>query len=172
MLCFSDCALDETCVLCDKCFNFDAHKDHNFWYTIGSDNGGSCDCGEDDSWKNDLKCSHHQSKGNGDEEGGTENRNLTGNISKLKEILNPILEKVILTFKEYSGNKKTETREPTAKSILILYNDENHSFDDVIDTLCTEIETNATDAEAYAKLVDIKVRNRETCLMIQMIYLF
>ena len=120
---FSDCALDETCVLCDKCFNFDAHKDHNFWYTIGSDNSGSCDCGEDDSWKNDLKCPHHHQCNGGEE--GVENQNLKETISKLKGILNPILEQVILTFKEYSGSKKTES---TDKSILILFNDENHSL--------------------------------------------
>lgn len=153
MYSYSDCALDETCVLCDKCFNFDAHKDHNFWYTIGSDNSGSCDCGEDDSWKNDLKCSHHQSQGNGEVDG---NHNLKENVSKLKEILNPILEEAIQTFNEYSLQKKME---PTDKSILILYNDENHSFDDVIEILGTEVETTPSDAEAYAKLVDIKVGN-------------
>ena len=147
----SDCALDETCVLCDKCFNFDVHKHHNFWYTIGSDNSGSCDCGEDDSWKNDLKCPHHQCKTNE----GVVDQNLKESISKLKQVLRPILEEVIHTFKEYSAEKKMES---TEKSILILYNDENHSFDDVIDTLCTEIEITLEDAEAYAKLVDIKVR--------------
>lgn len=154
--------MDETCVLCDKCFNYDAHKDHNFWYTIGSNNSGSCDCGEDDSWKNDLKCPHHQCK-EGEE---VECQDLRGNVSKLKEILNPLLGQVILTFKEYSleAGKKTESSD---KSILILYNDENHSFDDVIDTLCTEIEITVEDAEAYAKLVDTKVKpiQRRVCLI-------
>ena len=149
--------MDETCVLCDKCFNYEAHKDHNFWYTIGSDNSGSCDCGEDDSWKNDLKCPHHKCK-EGEE---VEIENLKEKVSKLKEILNPLLEKVILTFQQYSteAGKKTSPTESTDKSILILYNDENHSFDDVIDTLCTEIEISVEDAESYAKLVDTKVYN-------------
>ena len=75
----------------------------------------------------------------------------------MKGILYPILEQVILTFKEYSleGKKKPESAD---KSVLILYNDENHSFDDVIDVLCTEIEVSVEDAESYAKLVDTKVR--------------
>lgn len=73
----------------------------------------------------------------------------------MNEILVPILEDVMLTFKEYSLKKKPEM-ESSDKSILVLYNDENHSFEDVIDTLCTEIEVSAEDAEAYAKLIDIK----------------
>ena len=57
-------------------------------------------------------------------------------------------------------NKYAETRteSKSGECVVLLYNDENHSFDDVIDILCTEIEISQEDAEAYANLVDSKVR--------------
>ena len=42
-------------------------------------------------------------------------------------------------------------------SILILFNDESHSFDDVIEVLCGELGLSITDAEGYAHLIDSKV---------------
>jgi hypothetical protein len=145
---FSDCALDETCVLCDKCFNFDAHKDHNYWYTIGSSNSGSCDCGEEDSWRNDLKCPHHPSV--------TPKSKLDTieDMNSLKAILDPFLSVAIKLFYKY-GVSRNETR--TDDCVLILYNDENHSYADVIDALTTEIEVSPEDAETYASIVDKKV---------------
>lgn len=146
----SDCALDDTCVLCDKCFNFDAHKDHNYWYTIGSNNSGSCDCGEEDSWKNDLKCPFHTNTSvEPTMKSGTED------LNSLKTILDPLLLIVVNLFCKY-GASRNVTR--TDDSVLILYNDENHSFMDVIDILTTEIEISTEDAEKYATLVDTKVR--------------
>lgn len=135
--------------MCEKCFNFDVHKDHNYWYTIGNNNSGSCDCGEDDSWKSDLKCPHHPS----DTAGSTPNFGLEDTKS-LKKVLDPVLSSAVNLFYKY-GSSRNETR--IDNCVLILYNDENHSFDDVIDILTTEIEMSVDDAEAYATLVDTKV---------------
>lgn len=147
--CISDCALDETCVLCEKCFNFDVHKDHNYWYTIGSNNSGSCDCGEDDSWRNDLKCSHHPSMPEAEA-----SKIPQRNVECLRNLLRPVLAFVFESFHQY-GTTRNEVR--TDDCVLILYNDENHSFDDVIDILNTEIEVSVEDAETFATLVDTKV---------------
>lgn len=146
---FSDCALDDTCVLCETCFNFEAHKDHNYWYTIAGTNSGSCDCGEDDSWKNDLKCSHHSTPKDSEVKIINE-----FDLDHLKNVLEPILRFVMQTFYNFSQSKN-ETK--TEDCILVLYNDENHSFDDVIDTLTSEIDDCEDTAEFYAGLVDIKV---------------
>lgn len=80
---------------------------------------------------------------------GTEDFNL------VKTILDPLLSIVVNLFCEY-GASRNVTR--TDDSVLILYNDENHSFMDVIDILTTEIEISTEDAEKYATLVDTKVR--------------
>ena len=55
----NDCTDDETCVLCQKCFNKDVHKDHEYFYYLSKNSGGCCDCGEDESWKNPLCCPLH-----------------------------------------------------------------------------------------------------------------
>ncbi len=149
---FSDCSLDETCVLCEKCFNYDAHKDHNFWYTIGNTNSGSCDCGEDDSWKNDLKCPHHVIKVSSED---LFKNSSPHSLKKLMDVVCPILANVMESLNKYSRSRNAAK---TSESVVLLYNDENHSFDDVINILCTEIEIGEEAAEAYANLVDSKVR--------------
>lgn len=125
------------------------HRDHNYWYTIGTNNSGSCDCGEDDSWRNDLKCSHHPSKPKGEVPYIPHK-----NVDCLLNLLRPVLSFVFESFYQY-GASRNEIR--ADECVLILYNDENHSFDDVIDILNTEIEVSVQDAEAFATLVDTKV---------------
>lgn len=150
-LIFSDCALDETCVLCEKCFNYEAHKDHNFWYTIGTNNSGSCDCGEDDSWKNDLQCQHH-----GQEIKVLSNDHIIGidPESTLVRLIEPILVYILESLMKYY---KTRNEPKINECIVTLYNDENHSFDDVIDILSADIEISKELSLDYANLVDSKV---------------
>ena len=136
-------------MLCEKCFNFDTHKEHNYWYTIGSNNSGSCDCGEEDSWKNDLKCPHHSFVSV-----QIDPMSKTDEFNSLKTILDPFLASVVKIFHQY-GISRNESK--IEDCVLILYNDENHSYADVIDILTTEIEISADNAEAYATLVDTKV---------------
>ncbi|KAG7714734.1 hypothetical protein KL949_004570 [Ogataea haglerorum] len=50
-----DCGIDETCCLCDDCFNKEQHSDHNVGTHI-STGDAICDCGDQDSWKCELNC--------------------------------------------------------------------------------------------------------------------
>ncbi|KAH3662186.1 hypothetical protein OGAPHI_005434 [Ogataea philodendri] len=50
-----DCGIDETCCLCDDCFNKEQHSDHDVGTHI-SNGDAICDCGDHESWKCDLKC--------------------------------------------------------------------------------------------------------------------
>lgn len=142
--------MDETCVLCEKCFNFEAHQDHEYWYSIGTNSSGSCDCGEDDSWKNNLKCPHHQS-----EKSIEENESVNANIEGQKVIAEDILNYTIRSFCNYV--EKTKSIDISEECVLILYNDESHSFDDVIEVLGSELGIDVDTAQEYAKLIDIKV---------------
>lgn len=55
------CGLDETCVLCKFCFNEADHVDHNVFVKIGHrDDGGICDCGDQEAWKAKLHCKAEQ----------------------------------------------------------------------------------------------------------------
>lgn len=144
----SDCALDETCVLCEKCFVYDVHKDHNFWYTIGSDRNGSCDCGEEDSWRNELCCPRHSSQVSSLSDFSIQNYS-SDSLSFSSNILSYILESILT----YCSKAKFDEDQ----SIIILYNDESHSFDDVIEILTSSLEITTEEASIVAKLVDSKV---------------
>ncbi|KAL8907043.1 MAG: hypothetical protein Q9207_001655 [Kuettlingeria erythrocarpa] len=54
-----NCEVDETCVLCSRCFNASEHDGHNISVTHSSGNGGCCDCGDPEAWKSPVICGIH-----------------------------------------------------------------------------------------------------------------
>lgn len=147
---FSDCALDETCVMCEECFIHEAHKGHNYWYTICTESsGGSCDCGESDSWRNDLQCPKHRECK--EIQIGSTNASLD---AKLRASLREVLDFVASSVKEYIS---LEADSEVGENALVLYNDERHSFGDVISVLHDELQIDEERARDYANLVDQKV---------------
>ena len=130
--------MDETCVLCEKCFNYDVHKNHNFWYTIGKDNCGSCDCGEEDSWKSDLRCCIHSTPASAPF--ALKSNLYLDSESHLKSQIEPLLNFIIKSLNDYRLSRGATNGGENC--ILILYNDEKHSFHDVIEILTSEIGVN------------------------------
>jgi len=53
-----DCAVDNTCVFCQKCFNSSDHKGHQVKYQR-SGGGGVCDCGDEEAWDPKGFCKQH-----------------------------------------------------------------------------------------------------------------
>ncbi|KAK6540752.1 hypothetical protein TWF694_008143 [Orbilia ellipsospora] len=53
------CSLDETSVLCAKCFESSDHRDHSVFVSISPGNSGCCDCGDREAWRRDVKCAIH-----------------------------------------------------------------------------------------------------------------
>ena len=53
------CALDETCVLCSKCFHASLHEGHNVSVSVSQGNTGCCDCGDHEAWKTPVRCGIH-----------------------------------------------------------------------------------------------------------------
>lgn len=52
-----ECGMDDTCVLCFRCFNPDDHIDHNVMVlSTNEKTSGICDCGDQDAWKRNLNC--------------------------------------------------------------------------------------------------------------------
>lgn len=97
-----------------------------------------------------MKCPHHSYT-----QAGSNCNSKLEDIDTLRVALKPILSIVTKLFYKY-GTSRNEARSDDC--ILILYNDENHSFEDVIDVLTTEIEITVEEAMAYATLVDTKVK--------------
>ena len=45
---------------CAPCFNASSHEGHDIVFSISSDSGGCCDCGDDEAWKRPLGCKYHE----------------------------------------------------------------------------------------------------------------
>lgn len=54
-----DCALDDSCVLCARCFHATSHEGHNVTFYIAQQSGGCCDCGDQEAWRSSLGCRYH-----------------------------------------------------------------------------------------------------------------
>uniref|UniRef100_A0A671L712 E3 ubiquitin-protein ligase n=1 Tax=Sinocyclocheilus anshuiensis TaxID=1608454 RepID=A0A671L712_9TELE len=54
-----ECAADPTCVLCMQCFLGSVHKEHRYRMTT-SGGGGFCDCGDTEAWKKGPYCQKHE----------------------------------------------------------------------------------------------------------------
>ncbi|CUS08004.1 unnamed protein product [Tuber aestivum] len=53
------CSLDDTCVLCGRCFESSDHTGHTVYVIISTGTSGCCDCGDPEAWKIPVKCSVH-----------------------------------------------------------------------------------------------------------------
>jgi E3 ubiquitin-protein ligase UBR1 len=59
-LTFRTCGLDDTCVLCQYCYNPEDHVDHQVTVHISQrDCGGVCDCGDPEAWVKQFSCKYH-----------------------------------------------------------------------------------------------------------------
>ncbi|EAU93649.2 hypothetical protein CC1G_02879 [Coprinopsis cinerea okayama7 len=54
-----DCALDDSCVLCARCFHAADHTDHSVSFFIAQQPGGCCDCGDEEAWRRNPNCKLH-----------------------------------------------------------------------------------------------------------------
>ncbi|KAF1985755.1 RING finger domain-containing protein [Aulographum hederae CBS 113979] len=53
------CTVDDTCVLCAKCFDASDHEGHLVYVSISPGNSGCCDCGDDEAWIKPVHCNIH-----------------------------------------------------------------------------------------------------------------
>ncbi|KAH9972888.1 hypothetical protein BGW80DRAFT_1459609 [Lactifluus volemus] len=56
-----DCALDDSCVLCSRCFHATDHTDHNVSFIIAQQSCGCCDNGDVEAWRILILCPYHHS---------------------------------------------------------------------------------------------------------------
>lgn len=69
-----DCALDDTCVQCAPCFMASIHnrENHDVVFSVSSNSGGCCDCGDEEAWVKDVGCKYHSHQAQSDGEGNAE----------------------------------------------------------------------------------------------------
>uniref|UniRef100_A0A2K6UKV5 E3 ubiquitin-protein ligase n=1 Tax=Saimiri boliviensis boliviensis TaxID=39432 RepID=A0A2K6UKV5_SAIBB len=132
-----DCAVDPTCVLCMECFLGSIHRDHRYRMTT-SGGGGFCDCGDAEAWKEGPYCQKHEL-----------------NTSEIEEEEVKTFHKVInmQIDNEYIINILSH-REKSDTYYCMLFNDEVHTYEQVIYTLQKAVNCTQKEAIGFATTVD------------------
>ncbi|XP_043277613.1 E3 ubiquitin-protein ligase UBR2 [Venturia canescens] len=159
-----ECGMDPTCVLCVDCFKESVHPNHK--YKMGtSGGGGCCDCGDAEAWKKEPFCKTHLL--------GTQSKE-----SASKKLPEDIAMRAVATFEavlkycyelltlEHSPGlppdlQVKETDEDplsllgtTDTYCTVLFNDETHTFEQVISTLTKVIKCSQKDAIEFVTNID------------------
>ncbi|XP_014250464.1 E3 ubiquitin-protein ligase UBR2 [Cimex lectularius] len=160
-----ECGMDATCVLCVDCFKQSIHKTHK--YKMGtSGGGGCCDCGDVEAWKIGPCCDKHKvikpliPSGSGN----VRYRFPRDLVERTELLFNCILSYAyqVLTLEWLPNDlriKGTEQDNPIAmfeadQYCTVMYNDETHTFEQVINTLARVIKCSQRDAIEFVTNID------------------
>ena len=155
------CALDDTCVLCARCFDASDHDGHQIFVSVSPGNSGCCDCGDPEAWRTKVACTIHTVDHLEEVSRGKQKASLAGSVADLPVDLVEAIRLTIARAVDYLCDvfscspeqmrlPKTETgikldelhsrlsnvygEEPPQENIeyaLILWNDEKHTVYDV-----------------------------------------
>ncbi|KAJ1666955.1 E3 ubiquitin-protein ligase ubr1 [Coemansia sp. RSA 1646] len=187
-----NCSMDDTCVLCTRCFQATDHTGHDTSFSMNSGTGGCCDCGDPEAWRIPLRCRHHSSFEQLDEVGlepiissagapfvpGYNNNECPASVKHSIELtIAVVLEFILETFStspvnlnmQFDENAILEDAknasmaindsEPQTKFSVVLWNDEVHSFQDVIDQCMEALQCSHMEAKRIAETVDSSGRD-------------
>ncbi|GBP60009.1 E3 ubiquitin-protein ligase UBR1 [Eumeta japonica] len=167
-----ECGMDNTCVLCVECFKVSAHRHHK--YKMGQSNGGGCcDCGDTEAWKRDPFCKLHAAAENEDEEETGIPQDV---VERMKVVANVVLAYCfqLLTMDHAPGlpnelRLRDSERDPLKVLdqsdcyCTVVYNDETHTFDQVIQTLMRVMKSEHREAVKLVTLIDREGRALVKC---------
>ncbi|KAJ1888714.1 E3 ubiquitin-protein ligase ubr1, partial [Coemansia sp. S17] len=184
--------MDDTCVLCTRCFQATDHSGHDTSFSVNSGTGGCCDCGDPEAWKIPLRCRHHSNLDELEEAGldpiissagapfvsGYNNNECPSSVRRSIELtIAVVLEFILETFAtspvnlnpQFDENSIMEDArnasfamgddEPQTKFAVVLWNDEVHSFQDVIDQCIEALRCSMSEAKRIAETVDASGRD-------------
>ncbi|CAG8576647.1 181_t:CDS:2 [Paraglomus brasilianum] len=177
-----NCGLDDTCVFCVRCFHATNHEGHNVTFSITASSGGCCDCGDPEAWKVPINCAYHTSDPSTSELHEFEKKQYESLLPQdlldsVQSTISTVLDFMLETFyaspdsmkvPEDAESAKKEARQ-AAKCIkkglhegheeetlfaVVLWNDEQHSFNEVIAHVEDAIKCTELDAKKIAEKVD------------------
>ncbi|XP_060067571.1 E3 ubiquitin-protein ligase UBR2-like isoform X1 [Ylistrum balloti] len=157
-----DCANDPTCVLCIDCFQKSDHKKHRYKMST-SGGGGYCDCGDSEAWKTAPFCSNHQAKQHDTSQENPMERlpdELTDRASALlMAVLRYTME--MLTWEQCDNLPPDLQPEGELEDsyITMLFNDEVHTYEQVIVALQRAVDCTQKEAVEFATTVDREGRS-------------
>ncbi|XP_075451842.1 E3 ubiquitin-protein ligase UBR2 isoform X1 [Ascaphus truei] len=151
-----DCAVDPTCVLCMECFLGSVHREHRYRMTT-SIGGGFCDCGDAEAWKEGAYCQKHALNGTENEAEDPLVHLSEDMIARAYNIYAIMLQYAvdILTWeKENELPPGLECVEKDVTYFCMLFNDEVHTYEQVIYTLKKAVSCSHKEAVGFATTVD------------------
>ena len=168
-----ECGMDSTCVLCVNCFKQSAHRFHK--YKMGtSTGGGCCDCGDTEAWKKEPFCKIHLAGIQSKESGACKlPQDVTDRaVATFEAVLKYCYE--LLSLEHTPGLPSDLLVKDTDENPLgllatadtyctVLYNDEMHTFDQVISTLTRVIKCSQRDAIEFVTNIDREGRAVVKC---------
>ncbi|KAK9491525.1 hypothetical protein V1508DRAFT_357779 [Lipomyces doorenjongii] len=169
-----ECGLDDTCVLCWRCYNASDHIGHTVTVSISQkDGGGVCDCGDPEAWLRDVNCKYY-SAAQAPPKPLPDNliQSIRGTVARTLDYILDVFscspqsyqdckdeELIRKDFGSFAldpniyGGKREEADKDNGQFALVLWNDEKHSFTDVI-----QIVMRATRRrEEYGKFISEEV---------------
>lgn len=164
-----ECGMDNTCVLCVNCFKKSEHRFHK--YKMGnSGGGGCCDCGDKEAWKKAPFCDIHIV-------GTQEETEVCGNLpediaDRARIVFDAILWYAYnLLCLEHTADLRLGSNDDNSFDIdtycTVLYNDEIHTFEQVINTLNRVIKCSQKNAIEYVTNIDREGRAVVKCSTFQ-----
>ncbi|KAF9180948.1 hypothetical protein BGZ51_005784 [Haplosporangium sp. Z 767] len=174
------CAFDETCVFCLRCFHGTNHEGHDTSFSVNAGGGGCCDCGDAEAWKVDLDCIYHSAKNIPAGENDPKNLEYPPEVAEaIRKTIATILDFIIdtMTTSPENMNATRESKEQIQRDAVdagniagettdldnmdfacILWNDEDHSFPDVINRVSETTSMSSNYARKIAETVDTQGR--------------
>ncbi|XP_048858643.1 E3 ubiquitin-protein ligase UBR2 isoform X1 [Brienomyrus brachyistius] len=151
-----ECAADPTCVLCMQCFLGSVHKGHRYRMTT-SGGGGFCDCGDTEAWKKGPYCQKHEPSISDSSQEDPLDQLSADMITRTYTVFAIMLRYAVdmLTWEE--ENELPAGLEPPERGdtyYCMLFNDEVHTYEQVIYTLQKAVNCTQKEAVSFATTVD------------------
>lgn len=147
-----ECQSDSTCVMCEECFLNSKHTKHLYSCRRSLFEGGCCDCGDEESWKKDPYCSSHDVNSTSK---FPFNPQFMQRLREIFEFLSVYISSVgdpDMNPIPLSQNHPPNYFNPPSTHVLLVFNDELHTYGDVIPCLeaCLEIPSQFAENLAHS----------------------
>lgn len=162
------CMVDDTCVLCSRCYQSSDHEGHTVTLNISPGNSGCCDCGDSEAWRIPVNCAIHAANSSS---------NAAGKKKQHAELPEDLVESIRMTIarvfdymcdviscspeqlrlakseetirqderlSHLSSKYYEDAEESDPEFALILWNDEKHTVDEVSDHVTRACKNTAT----------------------------
>uniref|UniRef100_A0A673VLI6 E3 ubiquitin-protein ligase n=1 Tax=Salmo trutta TaxID=8032 RepID=A0A673VLI6_SALTR len=151
-----ECAADPTCVLCMQCFLGSVHKEHRYRMTT-SGGGGFCDCGDTEAWKKGPYCQKHEPNISDSCQEDPLAHLSTDMIARCYNVFSIVLKYAVDMLTWDKEDELPPGLEPPDRGdtyYCMLFNDEVHTYEQVIYTLQKAVNCTQKEAVSFATTVD------------------